>query len=407
MKIRSITSFYDPRSPTASADLETLAQFSRLLRDSISRELLSVQSTRLATIPFPYYLPLKSPHEAGGVVSQMERHALELGWDYLSLGPAQPEFPDSYALIPTLLQAAPNIFCSAVIAEADCVHPRAIRSTANIIHRASGLTPDGFTNLRFAALANVRPYAPFLPAAYAKPGGPLSISIAVECADVVLSAFKDSRDLQESRQRLITQLDQAAIKITSLINEIGKKFEIVFRGFDFSPAPFPEDWCSLGGAVEAIGLEHIGGLGSLSAVALIADTLDNGHWQKVGFNGMMLPVLEDSILSRRAMEGTLSIQDLLLYSAVCGTGLDTIPISGDVTNDELMCILADIASLAVRLGKPLTARLMPLPGKVAGDLTSFNFEYFSNTRVMATSGQKLQPPFFSDTPFQLSPRHPR
>jgi len=143
--------------------------------------------------------------------------------------------------------------------------------------------------------------------------------------------------------------------------------EIEFLGFDFSPAPFPEDWCSLGGAIEKIGLEHIGGCGSLGAVAIIADTLDRGKWQRAGFNGMMLPVLEDSVLARRAEEGLLSIKDLLLYATICGTGLDTIPLAGDTTLEQLKAVIMDIAVLSVRLDKPLTARLMPIPGKKVGE----------------------------------------
>jgi len=77
----------------------------------------------------------------------------------------------------------------------------------------------------------------------------------------------------------------------------------------------------------------------------------------------MLPVLEDSVLARRAEEGLLSIKDLLLYATICGTGLDTIPLAGDTTLEQLKAVIMDIAVLSVRLDKPLTARLMPIPGK--------------------------------------------
>ena len=263
MRIRSITSFYDPGSESLHHDLEKLARFSGKLQETLNNENMPVQSTRLATIPFPFYLPEDST-QACKVASRMQSQALDMGWQYLSLGPALPGAPDSYTLVPAILQAAESVFCGAVIAEAGFVHPRAIRKSANIINKAANITKDGFTNLRFAALANVASYAPFLPAAYAKPGNPPSISIAVECADVVLNAFKNSKNLQESRQMLINQLEDAADAISSTVDILNKDFQIEFRGFDFSPAPFPEDWCSLGGAVEALGLEHIGGLGALS-----------------------------------------------------------------------------------------------------------------------------------------------
>ena len=104
--------------------------------------------------------------------------------------------------------------------------------------------------------------------------------------------------------------------------------------------------------------------------------------KKGGFNGLMLPVLEDAGLGARAAEGTLTTKDLLLYSAVCGTGLDTIPLPGDASAGQLSAVLLDVAALAVRLNKPLTARLMPIPGKAAGEVTAFDFGYFANSRVM-------------------------
>ncbi len=96
----------------------------------------------------------------------------------------------------------------------------------------------------------------------------------------------------------------------------------------------------------------------------------------------MFPVLEDSVLAQRVSDGDLTWKDLLLYSCVCGTGLDTIPLAGNISVDQLTSILTEVAALAVRLHKPLTARLMPIPGKNVWDPTSFTFEYFANSRVM-------------------------
>ena len=104
----------------------------------------------------------------------------------------------------------------------------------------------------------------------------------------------------------------------------------------------------------------------------------------------MLPVLEDSILALRAAEGVLSISDLLSYSAVCGVGLDTIPLPGDISQTALAGILLDVAALASRLDKPLTARLMPMPGMFAGDPIQFDFPYFADGKVMTASGEGVK-----------------
>jgi len=74
--------------------------------------------------------------------------------------------------------------------------------------------------------------------------------------------------------------------------------------------------------------------------------------------------------------------NLLTYSAVCGTGLVTIPLPGDIAEKKLYALLLDIASLSQKLNKPLSARLMPVPGKKAGEMTEFTFEYFANSKIM-------------------------
>jgi hypothetical protein len=102
--------------------------------------------------------------------------------------------------------------------------------------------------------------------------------------------------------------------------------------------------------------------------------------------------------------GTLGVKDLLLYSSVCGTGLDTLPLPGDTTPEQLGALLADVTALAVRLGKPLTARLMPIPGKQAGDPTGFDFSFFANSRVLALHADRLQGLLAGDDTFRLSPR---
>ena len=63
----------------------------------------------------------------------------------------------------------------------------------------------------------------------------------------------------------------------------------------------------------------------------------------------MLPILEDSILAARIDDCSLSLKDLLLFSTVCGTGLDTIPLPGNATVDQIYAILLDICAISQRL----------------------------------------------------------
>src|SRR4030067_786456 len=96
--------------------------------------------------------------------------------------------------------------------------------------------------------------------------------------------------------------------------------------------------------------------GSLAAAAFLADALDRAHFNRVGFSGLFFPILEDAVLAARAAEGSLGITEILLYSAVCGSGVDTLPLPGEVTSGQLASTLLDLAALAQRLGKTPPAR---------------------------------------------------
>ena len=278
-----------------------------------------------------------------------------------------------------------------------------VRACAHVIQQASTISTDGFANLRFAALANVPPGAPFFPAAYHKGEAP-SFALAMEAADLAVDAFSNAANLEEARKSLIDCIESHAKELTHISRSLAETFPVAFGGIDVTMAPFPEEALSFGTAIESIGVPAVGQHGSLASASILADTLDRASFQRAGFNGLMMPVLEDAKLAARAADGNLSVKDLLLYSAVCGTGLDTLPLPGDTTEDEINAVLLDLASLAQRLDKPLTARLMPIPGKQAGDPTDFDFAYFANSRVLGLQASPLKNFFAGEETFFLKRR---
>ena len=153
-----------------------------------------------------------------------------------------------------------------------------------------------------------------------------------------------------------------------------------------------------------MGIPKVGLHGSLAAAALLASTLDQVDFPRVGFSGLFFPQMEDAALAERAAEGVLTVKDMLMYSAVCGTGLDTIPLPGDTTPEQLTPLLLDLGALALRLDKPLTARLMPVPGKQAGEPTNFDFPFFANSRVLPLSSERLETHLAQFKDVQIIPR---
>jgi len=257
---------------------------------------------------------------------------------------------------------------------------------AKAVKQLAQTTPQGFGNLRFAATANCPPNIPFLPAAY-HVGGVPRFSIAVQAADIVVDALTGPGGMADIEDRLVRAFEVATQPLERVADDLAQAHGYAFVGIDLSPAPFPTDDVSIGGALERAGVERFGGPGTLYLAAMVTRAIRRTRVRRCGFSGLMLPVLEDSVLARRAAESPPSLHELLLYSAVCGTGLDTLPLPEDISEAELAGAYLDVAALSVALSdKPLTARLLPVPGARPGDLMTYTFDYFSNTRVLRSVG---------------------
>ena len=400
MKIRSITYFCNPNYPLDEKVLQKAGAFLSNAKSAYEAADYEVQTVRLATIPFPQLLGDENIGKLPELTSQIDDMAQRLGIGYVSLGAALPESPRSYEGIPDAVFVSKNIFFGGVMADkVRGINLAAIRACADVIVKCATIEPNGFANLQFAALANVGPGAPFLPAAY-HDSDEHKFAIATESADLAVQAFENARSLDEGRSNLVSEIEKHGKTLT----DVAKTLHCRFGGIDFSLAPFPDDAHSLGNAVEKMGVPKIGLHGSLAAAALLTEAIDRASFLHTGFSGFMQPILEDSVLAKRAAEGTLTIKDVLLYSAVCGTGLDTIPLPGDTTAGQLAPLLLDLCALALRLDKPLTARLMPIPNKKAGDKTDFDFAFFAPSRVMALDSSELNSPLNGNEVLQIKKR---
>lgn len=386
MKIRSITCFCSPLENKFPEAIRRLSAFVNALREDAHQIGWEIQTARLSTIPFGIFTNGKDTVRE---IQSLEKLVEENGFTYLSIGPARLFQPAEYAIIPEILAATKNVFLSGALS-----HPRkgismeAVRQCAKIITQAAGITADGFTNLRFCAVSGVQPFTPFFPASYSY-GPDTAFAFAMEAADAAVSSFNKAKDVNEGRSFLLSKLEAAAADLGKIARKNARIFNVKFKGFDFSLAPFPEEWCSIGSAMEKLGVRQLGMMGSLTSAAILAEILDRGNWPHVGFNGVMLPVLEDFTLAARSQTPIFSIKDLLMFSSVCGTGLDTVPLPGDISAEAIASLLMDVAALSLRLNKPLTARLMPVPGLKSGEQTRFDFEFFRNGGVMDFPADKI------------------
>ncbi|MBY9018321.1 MAG: DUF711 family protein [Candidatus Lokiarchaeota archaeon] len=281
--------------------------------------------------------------------------------------------------VPSFIRRKKKFFTSLPAASSqNGINLAALRSGAKIIKKLSN--PDPFNNLHFCVSANVKEDTPFFPASYHLSEKP-SFSLALEMADEVVKVFEQSKNATEALIKLRERFNEIYDMLIKITENIGSKYGIDFHGMDFSPAPYPTIPKSIGTAFEKLNYEYFGAPGSLLGVALIKNAIPQKE-KIIGFSGFMPSVLEDYTISKSLSEKKFNLDTLLLYSTMCGTGLDCVPLPGDITEQELFYILLDVCTISLRLNKPLTARLMPIPGRNAGDDVDFDFEYFASSKIM-------------------------
>jgi uncharacterized protein len=380
-KIRAITAFINLDRSQYQLQVADALKMLRRAQTTFESRGYQVQTIRIATQPFPEYTKGLTKEQAIAFFKQYDALA-EKEKFAASIGPAMlnAEDSDSQAeLLGEILGTTTRLNGTVVVAGEDGVRWNAVGAAARVMKKLEE-TEHSQGNFRFAAIAMVPPLTPFFPAAY-HTGFGHQFAIALESANVVAAAFKDARDLGMARQRLIDSLAATAFDVESHAGRVDQETGWAYMGIDLSPAPSGD--VSIGAAIENLTMQPFGVSGTLTAAATITAAIKDVKVKQTGYSGLMLPILEDTRLAQRWSEGHVSLDALLSYSAVCGTGLDTVPLPGDITAEELSLIVGDMASLAVKWHKPLSARLLPVLGKGWGEMTEFNDPFLVNAKLQS------------------------
>jgi len=378
MKIRTITTGVTFKSPEEFDKIKPLAEFNQKAKGFFEDSGYEVQTTRIATNSWQEYLNAESGAELPGLIRRVDETCRGLQVSFFNIGHAST--PETIEILPEVIGSTSVISCSGKIGDLEKgIDSENLRASARAIKRISEETENGEGNFRFCAWCNCKPGIPFFPAAYHN--GETSFSIGLECGDLAMRAFSGSGNLLEAEQNLRSIAEGELRKVQDIAQQVSVEYNIRFRGIDASLAPSLEEDESLAFAYEKLGIGKFGQPGTLAISALITGVLKSLSVKTCGYSGLMLPVCEDFGLAQRASEKTFGLTDLLLYSAVCGCGLDVVPLSGDMPVEKIEAILLDVAKLAVTLDKPLSARLFPAPGKKAGEMTEFNSPYLVDCRV--------------------------
>lgn len=380
-KVRAITAFVRLERSQYEQQIAATLTVLKKTQNEFEAAGYQVESVRITTQPLAELLAGLSDQDAMVFLKALDDLSAKQNF-LLNVGPAMmrdTDDPRAMRLLAQALSTLPHIAASSIVAAEDGLHWKVIRETAAMVRYVTDHSPHSQGNFNFAATAMLAPYAPFFPGSY-HTGPGRQFSIGFEGANVVQEVFAQTHgNMSAATDALTRELTRHA----QVADAIGKRLNAttgwMYMGVDPTPAPLAD--VSIGAAIETYTGEKFGSSGTLTAALVITSAVKAVAAKQIGYSGLMIPIMEDKRLAQRWAEGTYNIDSLLAYSAVCGTGLDTVPLPGDVSEEQLQKILGDMASLAWKWHKPLSARLLPVSGKKSGDQTEFDDPYLFNTAI--------------------------
>ena len=378
-KVRAVTAFIklDPARLDAQIG-ETLA-FLNAARQEYVAAGFEVETIRVVPQPLAEYTHGMS-HAAGlAFLHKYGELATRLGFNP-NMGAIMVTGDEDRTVVDLAIDAlaSTHINGSLVVAAENGIHWRAIREAARLVKAVEAKSANGGGNLNFATSAMVKQYGPFYPAAW-HTGNGKTFSVGLESANVVTDVFATVHEPGPAEDKLAQALTKYLLQAEAAAVRIAAKSGWTYAGIDPTPAPLGD--VSIARAIENFTGAPFGAGGTMTAASVITRAVQSTPVKQVGYSGLMVPVLEDNLLAKRWEQGTYNIDSLLAYSAVCAGGLDTVPLPGDITEEQVARILGDVASLAYKWRKPLAARLLPAPGKKPGDRTAFSDSRMANTTV--------------------------
>lgn len=364
-----------------------------LLLPAVQKAGYTLQSIRVITNPFGEYLDLTNLQTAKAdlqylteLLNKFNESGIRLRF---AIGAARNK--EEIALLPELIAAYGDL-CNACVNvpldENGVLDNELIEQSVYAVQRIANITPRGEGNFNFTVNFNCKPFIPYFPAGYHLSHLPNSFVIGLETPDLLVEVLKSvpksphSQFYADCYRAMLQALQYHVDQVLEMLSAVKLSGKFEFAGIDSSAAP-SKNCSSITKIYELMGLPYFGAAGSVEVSALLTKVFKSiQRVPLVGFSGLMLAVTEDLGLAEGTQKQYFDIRALLTYSAVCGIGLDTVPVAGNAKAESIAAIMRDTGTMAFRLNKPLTVRLFPIPNKVAGEISEFESDDLCNCRLL-------------------------
>ncbi|MDR2740785.1 MAG: PFL family protein [Treponema sp.] len=269
----------------------------------------------------------------------------------------------------------------------------AVRRMGEVIKATAEETAsrDGLGCAKLVVLCNAPEDNPFMAGAFHGPGeGESCLNVGVSGPGVVKAALESHKTAPFDE--LADIIKKTAFKITRMGQLVGmeaaKRLGVPFGILDLSLAPTPAVGDSVARILEVMGLESAGTHGTTAALAMLTDMIKKGGVMASthvgGFSGAFIPVSEDEGMVNAVKTGSICLDKLEAMTSVCSVGLDMIALPGDTPASTISAIIADEMAIGMVNNKTTAVRVIPAPGKKAGDWAEFG-GLLGGTPVMAVN----------------------
>ena len=352
---------------------------------------IPVVNKRISISPMGAVCAALSTEEMVEIAKTLDETAREVGVDFIGGFSALVEKGMArgdralIAAIPEALSETQRVCASVNLATTQAgINMDAVLEMGQIIKAAAERTADadGLACAKLCVFANIPPDMPFMAGAYLGVGEPDAVvNLGVSGPGVVKKAIDravehhpdmDLGDISE----VIKRTAYKVTRVGELIGrEVAERLGIAFGVVDLSLAPTPNVGDSVGEIFQSLGLTAIGVPGTTAALALLNNAVKKGgafaSSYVGGMSGAFVPVAEDLNISQAAEDGFLSIEKLEAITSVCSVGLDMVALPGDTSAETVAAIIADEMAIGVMNKKTTACRLIPVPGKKAGQRAYF------------------------------------
>lgn len=397
-RVRTVTLFLSLNKDRTSWNtaLQCAKQEFDLLVPALQQKGYEVQSIRIVTNPFGEYLDLTDMDTAKADLAYLKQLLLQLNDSGLRIRFAigEAKTAQEIEMLPELIADYGDLCNACVNVELDSngiLDNKVLLQSAKIVKRIAQITSRGEGNFNFTVNFNCKPFIPYFPAGYHCSELPNSFVIGFETPDLLVSVLKNIPKaehnvfFEQCYQAMSQALQYHVDQVLDAIQSTALSGNFQFAGIDSSAAP-SKNCASMTQVYELLGVPFFGASGTVEASSLLTKVFKSvKNVPLVGFSGLMLAVVEDTGLAQGTEKSQYDIRALLTYSAVCGIGLDTVPIPDNTTVEQIAALMRDTGTMAFRLNKPLTVRLFPIPGRQAEEMTYFESDDLCNSRILAVS----------------------